>query len=148
MGLFTYLFGRKKEYSEPSLSLEQATEIVWSYGDVLENSTPATGTFADASRLPHPKPVIKQALIVMLRSNDNPRIKAYLKSAYLALANWQDGAESSGRGHALKRMNTASGSRKRTIQPLTQVQDFEKSLARVKAEGQQLRSELQILDLW
>jgi hypothetical protein len=147
MGLIKNLFGRKKDYSEPSMSLEQATEIVWAYGGVLENSTPAPGSVADASRLPYSKPKIKQALIVMLRSSENPRIKEYLKSAYLSLADWQEGVGQANNGCDLSNADHKSDPKKRKKQSLSQAKNFEKWYTKAKAEGLQLESELQNLGL-
>lgn len=148
MGLIKYLFGRKKDYSESPMSLEQATEIVWAYGDVLENSTPAPGTVADTSRLPYSKPVIKQALIVMLQSVENPRIQEYLKTAYVLLADWQEGVGQTNNGRVHTNVDLLPDLKKLIKRPLSKDKDFEKWYTQAKTEGQQLKSELQNLGLW
>lgn len=148
MGLIKYLFGRKKDYSESSMSLEQATDIVWAYGDVMENSSPAPGAVADTSRLPYSKPKIKRALIVMLRSIENPRIQEYLKAAYLSLADWQEGAKQTNKARVVTNVDLDSAKKKRTKKSLSKDKHSEKLYTRARAESQQLKSELQNLGLW
>jgi len=66
-------------------------KIVSAYGKVMETSAPALGTVADATKLPYPKQQIKDALIDVLRSTDDPQMKESIKIGYFMLANWQEG---------------------------------------------------------
>jgi hypothetical protein len=59
--------------------------IVQAYGKRLETSAPAPGTVADVNKLPYTKQQIKEALIAVLRSTDDPQMKEYLKIGYIQL---------------------------------------------------------------
>ena len=48
-------------------------------------------TFADASELPYPKPVIKTALIAAMLMHKDRKIRELLRSSYVSLADWQEG---------------------------------------------------------
>ena len=89
MGLFKKIFGSKDKSTDSTMTFQQAADIAGAYGDVLVSIVP--GAIADASKLPHSKPIIKQALITLLKTNKDPQMIEHLKSSYWLLADWQDG---------------------------------------------------------
>jgi hypothetical protein len=96
--------------------------VLLDYGIVLGRGSPEPGYVADAAALPHPKPRIKKALVVAMRSMQDPHMRSQLKKAYVSLADWQEGVEGA----------TLSGG---------------ELLSRVQAEKVRLQSELKQLDL-
>ena len=68
-----------------------AETVLQDYGVVLGRSAPQPGYVADAKSLPHPKPRIKEALVVAMRSMQDPHMRSQLKKAYVSLADWQEG---------------------------------------------------------
>jgi hypothetical protein len=70
---------------------KEAEKIVQEYGAVLASSALTRGLVADTRNLPHPKERIKQALVFALRSTKELQMREQLKSAYILLANYQEG---------------------------------------------------------
>ena len=68
-----------------------AETVLQDYGIVLGTRAPQPGYVADVKSLPHPKPRIKEALVVALRSMQDPHMRSQLKKAYVSLADWQEG---------------------------------------------------------
>lgn len=68
-----------------------AETVLADYGIVLGTAAPQPGYVADVKALPHPKPRIKEALVVALRSMQDPHMRSQLKKAYVSLADWQEG---------------------------------------------------------
>jgi len=104
---------RRKPYPET---------VLQDYGIVLGRHAPEPGWIGDAAALPHPKPRIKKALVVALRSMQDPHMRSQLKKAYVSLADWQE------------RVKGAT-------------QHGEDLRARVQAEKARLQSELKRLEL-
>jgi len=82
------VFRGRAEKSE--LDLGRCREIVSAYGTVLETG-PVPGTVADERELPYPKKTIKQALLVLLKTTTDPKMRGNLKAGYVCLADWQQG---------------------------------------------------------
>jgi hypothetical protein len=93
MGLLKKLLGRE----EPQVpTMQEFENIVSAYGDTMGRQAPEPGCVADVNRLPFPKPMIKHAISVCLKSTtDKQRIDA-LKTGYLLLADWQEGVSETG----------------------------------------------------
>jgi hypothetical protein len=71
----------------PSPAVVDAQTIIRAYGAVM-----ASGNLvADISELPYPKPEIKAAIVSVLLCNPDSKIREQLRSAYVTLANWQEG---------------------------------------------------------
>ena len=98
-----------------------AERVLQDYGIVLGTAAPQPGYVADVKALPHPKPRIKEALVVALRSMHDPHMRSQLRKAYVSLAVWQEGV---------------GGTRPGGLW-----------LVEVEAEQARLQSELQQLDL-
>lgn len=91
MGIFDKVINAVRSKSEKSeLDLGRCREIVSAYGAVLENG-PVPGTVADERELPYPKKTIKQALLVLLKTTTDPKMRGNLKAGYVCLADWQQG---------------------------------------------------------
>jgi len=91
MGFLKKLFGTKQDRPPQSMTPELATQIIQEYGAVLQNNSPLPGGVADISNLPYPKNQIKKALIIGLKTNDDPQMQEMLKTAYIQLTDWQEG---------------------------------------------------------
>ena len=142
MGIFSSLFGGNKKQSDSSMSVERATEIAGAYGDVLENNAPVPGTFADTSKLPYPKPIIKQALTLLLKSNTDIQVKDHIKTAYLFLADWQEGIGSTNVGLDLTGMDISADPMQLVEKITSQDNGIEKWQTIANEERQQLKTEL------
>jgi hypothetical protein len=68
-----------------------AETVLQDYGLTLGTRAPQPGYVADVKSLPHPKPRIKEALVVALRSMQDAHMRSQLKKAYVSLADWQEG---------------------------------------------------------
>lgn len=91
MGIFDKVIGVVRGRPEgPGLDLGRCREIVSAYGAALETG-PAPGTVADERELPYPKQTIKQALLVLLKTTTDPKMRGNLKAGYICLSDWQQG---------------------------------------------------------
>jgi hypothetical protein len=63
-------------------------KIVKDYGAALESRK---SQLVDASELPHPKPVIKRAMIAAISITQDAKMREALKSSFVLLADWQEG---------------------------------------------------------
>lgn len=142
MGIFSSLFGNNKKTSDSPMSVERATEIASAYGNVLENNAPVPGTFADTSKLPYPKPIIKQALTLLLSSNSDIQIKDHIKTAYLLLADWQEGIGPANAGLDITSMDISADPMQIAEKIASQDNDIEKWQTIANEECQQLKTEL------
>lgn len=77
--------------SHSSMAVNDAIEIAQDYGGIMLHKSPAPFYISDVNKLPHPKDSIKQALMVILRTNGKQQVMDALKIGYLQLANWQEG---------------------------------------------------------
>ena len=68
-----------------------AETVLQDYGIVLGTRAPQPGYVADAKALPHSKPRIKEAIVVAMRSMQDPHMRDQLMKAYVSLADWQEG---------------------------------------------------------
>jgi hypothetical protein len=62
---------------------------VLDYARFLENYAPMPGRIIDASRLPHPKASLKQALLMCIGSGASNSLEEHLKAGYLMLSAFQ-----------------------------------------------------------
>ncbi len=74
-----------------ALSLEEAVAIVRSYGALLERGGRTQGMVADASRLPHPKARVREALLLVWELATDPQEREFMRNAALTLAYYQQG---------------------------------------------------------
>lgn len=63
-------------------------KIVNDYGDALASHKTS---FADASELPHPKPLIKFAMLAAIAGTQDKPAREHLKTSLMWLADWQEG---------------------------------------------------------
>lgn len=79
-------------FSTPgSVSREAALKIVQEYCEILDGAGPAFGSVADVSELPYSKYVIKKAIATCMSGKTDSALSERLKTAYLSLADWQEG---------------------------------------------------------
>jgi hypothetical protein len=88
MRVFDRLFGRTRKTIPGPMTDEEAMKIINAYGKALMDRK---SSYGDASELPHAKTRIKEALIHGIKESDDPQFREQLKSAYIALAEWQPG---------------------------------------------------------
>ena len=150
MGLLDRIFGRTKsdQPSASELKFETAIKIIQDYGAVLESATHTPGSVVDARNLPHPKQLIKQALIVALQSTTDPQKREQCKVGLFYLADWQEGV-----GDAPVRLDPRKFDLNATTlvlaeQVLSQRAAVEKWDRLVKAEREAVDVELKKLGLW
>ena len=106
MGIFNRLLGREKSNQvSHQLNIEEAQRIVQDYGDFLAISSPPPGAVADVNKLPHDKPVIKEALATCISVIRDPELAEHLKHGYLMLSAWQIGVGDKNRGLDFTRIN-------------------------------------------
>ena len=75
--------------------LAAAVPVVQSYGQSLgAANSAAEDEVLDAGDLPHPKALIKESLMTVLQSSQNPAEKQTLSAAYALLAKFQDAGSS------------------------------------------------------
>jgi hypothetical protein len=72
----------------PDMTLVQAQQIVQAFGKTVAE---LAGMIADENRLPFPKPVIKQATLMVLPFAPSDEVRRGLKNCYLFLADFQPG---------------------------------------------------------
>ena len=88
MKMFSHLFGRLP-VADCALNFVNAQRFVLDYARFLENSAPMPGRIIDASRLPHPKASLKQALLMCIGSGASNSLEEHLKAGYLMLSAFQ-----------------------------------------------------------
>jgi hypothetical protein len=142
------LFGRNAERTDASMSAQRAVEIIQRFGTVLEHEAPAPGCVADASKLPFPKDKIRQALIIGLRANSDPKMKEMLKVAYVELANWQVGVGAADLGLDTSKLDTGGDVEALAQAVLNQTEGQDKWQQQVQAEQAASKSQLEGLGLW
>jgi hypothetical protein len=147
MGLLSKLFGRKAE-SAPSMTTQRAVEIINKFGSVLEHEAPAPGCVADVTKLPFPKDQIRQALIIGLRANSDPKMKEMLKVAYIELANWQPGVGSVDQGLDASKLNLSGDIEALADKVLAQTQRQEEWAEAVRREQASSKHELEMFGFW
>ena len=89
MTIFTRLFGRRRDRGQ-SLGFVEAQRKVLDYARFLEHSPPMPGRVMDASRLPHSKRKLKQALLMCISNTGDARLEEHLKYGYLMLSAFQE----------------------------------------------------------
>jgi hypothetical protein len=149
MGLFRKLFsGSVKKGKDFTMTIQMAEKIIQDYGVVLQTQAPTPGCVSDADNLPYPKEKIKKALIIGLKSTQDPKMKEFLKIGYLQLADWQDGVGASDQGIDLSNLNLDNDPMKLAQSILDQNEDQEKWTHIVLSERETLERELRNLGLW
>mgnify|MGYP000156007518 CR=1 FL=1 len=88
MKMFSHLFGHLP-VADCALNFVNAQRMVLDYARFLENSAPMPGRIIDASRLPHPKASLKQALLMCIGSGASNSLEEHLKAGYLMLSAFQ-----------------------------------------------------------
>jgi hypothetical protein len=88
MKMFSHLFGRLP-VADCALKFVNAQRMVLDYARFLENDAPMPGRIIDASRLPHPKASLKQALLMCIGSGASNSLEEHLKAGYLMLSAFQ-----------------------------------------------------------
>jgi hypothetical protein len=86
----------------------------------------------------------KQALITLLKSNEDPQMLEHLKSSYWLLADWQDGVGNTNVGLDLSNMDLTADPIELAKQMSEQSNDNEWK-EKAEKERQQLRAELKEL---
>ena len=102
----------------------------------------------DAGSLPHPKELIKQALILALRLETDPKQREVLKGGYIMLSDWQEGVGDQPVGLDVTKMDLNADPKelaKRIHDPLERCVKW---AAVAKGEREALKSDLQKLGLW
>lgn len=97
MKMFSHLFGRLP-VADCALNFVNAQRMVLDYARFLENSAPMPGRIIDASRLPHPKASLKQALLLCIGSGASNSLEEHLKAGYLMLSAFQTNVDDVGLG--------------------------------------------------
>jgi hypothetical protein len=131
----------------PNLNATQAFDIISAYGTVLEKTPPLPGCVDDSRKLPYPKSVIKEALLIVLREVDDPATREHLKFAYMSLASFQDGVGAFRLGVVSAYSDSNEDPRSRAKRVAAQQAAVKKWLPLVKREEAQSEQELRQLDL-
>jgi hypothetical protein len=145
MSAFKSIFEQNNTGDDSDMTFEKAADIAGSYSDVLEYSAPSPGTVADASKLPYPKALIKQAIILLLEINTDLQIKEQLIFAYLLLADWQEGVGNTNAGLDLSNMELTTGPAELAERVSAQDDADKMWTNKAEKERRQLRTELQEL---
>ena len=148
MGLLNKILGRiKSDHPIPvKMTVAAATKIVQEYGTALISEARPGRYVTDVRNLPHPKEHIKQAHILLLRLNTDPKEREALKIGYISLANWQEGVGDI--PVSLDEINLNADPIGLVTQIAAQGDRLVKWLAVVDEEHKALKSELQELGLW
>jgi hypothetical protein len=148
MRLLDKILGRSKsDHPIPvTMTVATATKIVREYGTALMSETRPGRYVTDVRNLPHRKEYIKQAHILLLRLNTDPKEREALKIGYISLANWQEGVGDRPIGLDMFDLNADP------IGLVTQIAThgdiLVKWLGVLQDETKALKSELQELGLW
>jgi hypothetical protein len=118
-------------------------KIVHDYGAALES---CKSTYADASELPYPKPVIKRAMIAAITMTQDAKMRETLKTSYMLLADWQEGVAALGPDPFLQ-ITPDDDIRESAKRISERGKPFMELHARVIAEMQALTAELKALGL-
>lgn len=97
MNLFTRLFGQAN-HGAREMDYIGAQRMVLDYARYLEVAAPMPGQIVDASRLPHDKALLRDALLFCIGNSSDPRLEEHLKAGYLMLSAFQEGAGEPGQG--------------------------------------------------
>jgi len=125
-----------------NLDYETAMDIIEDYGEVLECSAPSSGCVADVSKLPFPKGTIKAAIITALNHIDDEQMKQHLKTAYIALADWQEGVGETDQGLDISNMDMSQDAAALAEAIVSQSESMEKWMAVHREDLNSLQSEL------
>lgn len=92
MSIFTRLFGQKKNVETPKkITKEGLYAVAAAYGLALEKHAASGSLVSDESKLPMPKPMLRIALLGLIRLEKDAKQREQLKAAYLMLADFQPG---------------------------------------------------------
>ena len=81
-----------EDYKHAQIDLENAVAVVQSYSKLLKTEKGAGGReILDSGKLSHPKPVIKQSLLTLLKISVDPTEKKVWSDAFVLLADFQPG---------------------------------------------------------
>ena len=148
MGLFSSLIDAVRGGKvKPEMTVAHAELIVAAYGAIL-GSGPVPGAVADVSELPFPKEIIKQAVLLLLRTKGDPKLREHLKSGFIMLADWQSGVGPVRLGVDFTKFDLTQDAMVLAKRHKADADAAEKWLAVAKAEQELLVKELQALGLW
>jgi hypothetical protein len=120
-------------------------KIVQDYGAVLMEATP--GVVSDVSNLPHNKQKIKDAIISSLQATNEDSLKQHLKTAYIQLADWQDGVGEKSKGLDASSLDMSQDATELAQIVHSQVSEGKELTEKMLDESKQLQRELEELDL-
>ncbi len=148
VGIFSSVINAVRgDKAKREMTVAHAEVVVTAYGAILE-SGPVPGTVADDSELPFPKETIKQALLLLLRTRSDPKLREHLKSGFILLADWQSGVGPVRLGVDFTKIDLTQDAMVLAKRHKADAEAAEKWLAVAKAEQEALVTELQALGLW
>lgn len=123
-------------------------QIIQAYGKILETTVSIPGTVVDSNKLPYPKQMIKDAIVLALRSTNDLKTKESLKFGYIQLSHWQQGV-----GDARQDLDVSALDIERDPKSVAKaiaegLRGSEKWKTIAKEERDALKQELQDLGLW
>jgi hypothetical protein len=143
MGFFSRLLGRIGGAGKAQSGSSEVFRRVGAYVAALSEPRAAV---ADVSRLPYPKPRIKEALIAAIGLAREENMRAELKAAYVRLADWQEDLPTLTESSGVSSDDTAD-----SLGGARQAGEMKPSVtkmsARVAAEARMLSDELKSLGL-
>lgn len=140
MRFFKRIFGiTKTDKSNLPMSPQFAEKIIQEYGNFLQFYAPTSGCVADVGKLPYPKENIKAALIIGLKATDDSKMCEMLKSAFIQLADWQEGVGEFDQGPDLSKYYLNEDPKIMAKKFLEQTQGYEKWASIVAAEQEALK---------
>lgn len=147
MGLFSNLIDAVRgNKGKPEMTVAHAEAIISAYGAILA-SGPVPGTVADVSELPFPKELIKRALLLLLRTKEDSKLREHLKCGFIMLADWQSGVGPVRLGFDVTKLDLTEDALVLAKRHKAQADAAEKWLAVARAEQELLVKELQALGL-
>lgn len=128
--------------THPPSETRESELVINAYGKTLEYLAPVPGTIADESKLPFPKPRIKQAILYALKASQQPQQRQVLKAAYLQLADFQQGIDGKNVGLDLSGVDTSCLTQVDLLALANDMASSQNLLAQARAESEQLTAEL------
>ncbi len=141
--------GKEPIPQNDGISLQEAEKIIQSYGALLAESSPSSGTIADSSKLPYPKQKIRQAILLAIGAVQDTQQKEMLKIGFLQLADFQEGVGEHLVGIDISKMDVGNTDVEELArQVLSQSDGYEKWRHVVHEEREALKTELQNAGHW
>ena len=146
MNMFTRLFGQPN-HGAREMDYVGAQRMVLDYARYLERSAPMPGQIVDATRLPHDKSTLRDALLFCIGNSSDPRLEEHLKAGYLMLSAFQEGVGEPGQGHDFASLDLEADILDIAHQLETEQEDTGEWRAMATLELEQMRQELYELEL-